>query len=321
MSGDRNNTTRATRGRAARLAVALSLGAIGLALASIPAAIADPVDNHPQPDEDKAAAAAQTLLADRTADGPRAGARARDGRPATAPTIDPAAIPWDEIAAFMRQHSPLKWERWEQFDRMYPGPARGGWDRGEMKQRLQDGIRAQYAQLKRIESIDSDEYKLEVRRVELEDKIFGAAVDFKRGAGDDAKQSLARGQMKQHVRDFLSLRDELQKHRLERRKAELGRQSEQIEKQLAFLEQKPKPKEQRITNLANQFLTAQPPALFGGPGGGPGGPGGPRSGQPRRDGGPEGREQQSGRAGPTTNRSAEGESPKGEKSPAPADQK
>ena len=62
--------------------------------------------------------------------------------------------------------------------------------------------------------------------------------------------------MKQHVRDLLSLRDELQRHRLERRKAELERQSEQIDKQLALLEQKPKPRDQRITNLANQYLTA-----------------------------------------------------------------
>lgn len=316
MSGDRNNTIRAPRprraGRTACLAAGLSLAAIGLAFTPLPAQ-GDPATTapaeHSQPADSQAQQAAQPLRGSGAADAARAGARARDGRPTTGPALDPAAIPWDEIAAFMRQHSPLKWERWEQFNRVNPGSSRGE----EVRQQVRDGIRGQYAQLKKIESADPDEYKLEVHRVEIEDGMFGAAADYRRGAGDAAKRGLATQQMEQHVRDLLDLRDQLQKHRLERRKAELARQSERVEKQLASLEQKPKTKEQQITALAKRLLNDQPAPLWGGPGSGPGGGGSPRSGQPRRDGAPNGREQRSGRAGPTTNRSADEESSGGEK--------
>ena len=183
-------------GGVARLAAGLSLAATGFALASIPTALADPAADHGKPADGQSAdtqaeTAAKTFPGSRPADASRPNARARNGRPATLPTTDPAALPWDEIAGFMRQHSPLKWERWEQFDRAYSsrgagGPARSR--RAEMRQKLEEGIRDQYAQLKKIESADADEYQLMVRRVELEDKVFGAQAEFRRGVGDAAKQ-------------------------------------------------------------------------------------------------------------------------------------
>src|SRR3954452_2520178 len=105
MSGDRNNTIRAPRprrgGRTVCLAAGLSLAAIGLAFTSLPAggeptATAAPAPAT-QPADAQAQAAAQPIRGSRAAD---------PARPAAAP--DPAEIPWDEIAAFMRQHSPLK---------------------------------------------------------------------------------------------------------------------------------------------------------------------------------------------------------------------
>ena len=304
MSGDRNNTIRAQRprrgGRTVCLAAGLSLAVLGLAFTSLPAG-GEPAPAAPapatQPADAQAQSAAQPIRGARAADPAHPGARVRDGRPnagTAAAAPDPAEISWDEIAAFMRQHSPQKWERWEQFNRQYPGP--GG--RGDMKQRLEDGIRGQYAQLKKIESADAEEYKLNVRRVEIEDKIFGTVADFKHAVvvEDVSKQSMARTQMKQHVRDYLALRDELQKHRLER--------------QLKALAKKPEPNDRRITNLADDLLAEQPLPIWDRAGSGPANP---RSAPQRRDGAADGREQRPARAGPTTNRSADDESPKGGK--------
>lgn len=337
MSGDRTKTSRAPKrwrrcrraGGVARLAAGLSLAATGFALASISTALADPAADHGKPADGQSAdtqaeTAAKTFPGSRPADASRPNARARNGRPATLPTTDPAALPWDEIAVFMRQHSPLKWERWDQFDRAYSSRGAGGPGasrRAEMRQKLEEGIRDQYAQLKKIESADADEYQLMVRRVELEDKVFGAQAEFRRGAGDAAKQALATQQIKQHVRALLALQDEVKLHRLEHRKAELARQSDQVDKQLAVINERiaQGPKEQQVDYLAFQLLRAQPPALWDGPGPGRLGGGG---GQPRRDGAPpDGREPRSGHLPPTTNRSGDEGSKQAEKSPAPADQR
>ena len=188
---------------AARPAACLSLAAIGLALASIPTAVADPAADHANSPDARVAdtRVADAKLVDDGAGGdrrqgvPRLAARrcrasqpsARDGRPATLPTIDPAAIPWDEIAGFMREHSPLKWERWEQYNRAYGGghgPGARGWRPGpaaapKCGKRSRKGFATSTAQLKKIESADAGEYKLMVRRVELEDKVFGAQAEFR----------------------------------------------------------------------------------------------------------------------------------------------
>jgi hypothetical protein len=310
MSGDRNNLICAPRRRRRAagtvcLAAGLSLAAIGVAFTSLPAhgesATAAPAPATQPAADAQAQPAAQRS---RAADPVRPGPRMRDERPTPAPAAD---IPWDEIAAFMRQHSPLKWERWEQFNHKYPA----GYGRGDLKQRLEDGIRGQYAELKKVKGVDPVEYELDVRRVEIEDKIFGANADYRRGTDDVEKQSRARTQMQQHVRDMLALRDELKKHRLERRKAELAHQSEQIDKQLAALAEKSSPQEKQIANIARNLLSDQPPPLWDRSGSGPANP---PSGSPRRDGGaPDDREQRPGPAAPTTKPTAGEESPRGDK--------
>src|SRR4051812_10270219 len=121
MRGDRNNTIRAPRprraGRTACLAAGLSLAAIGFAFTSLP------VHGEPPTTAPATAPAERSNPADAEAQPaaqPMRGARVRDGRPTTGPGVDAAAIPWAEIAEFMGEHSRLKWQRWEQYERMNP---------------------------------------------------------------------------------------------------------------------------------------------------------------------------------------------------------
>jgi hypothetical protein len=127
----------------------------------------------------------------------------------------------------MTRNSPRKWDK-------FTAIPRGGRGRKE----LQNQITSRYMMLRRLQWQAPDEYVLQVKRIRIEDDVFGAMLDYRSAVGDEQRQK-ARAAMTEKVRDLdenLRQIDQLHLDKKQARLAALKRQSENLKRQMDALE-------------------------------------------------------------------------------------
>jgi hypothetical protein len=119
---------------------------------------------------------------------------------------------WKDIAAFMLDHSPNKWRMFE----LIP-------EHHSMKAKARAGIVHRYRELRSLEHRDKDRYELELRRVRVEDDLFGVLGEIRR-ADDQLTEEQQKEMLRPKVRELWKIRmedRELQVPRIQRQLRDL----------------------------------------------------------------------------------------------------
>jgi hypothetical protein len=177
---------------------------------------------------------------------------------------------WNEIRAFMREYSRKKWDMFEKIPEGH-----------ELRRKVKPGIVYRYRELQTLKAQDPSRYELGLRRVRLEDDLFGLMGQLKFGR-DELSEEKQRAMLRPKFVELwkIQMEDrELQVPRIlqQLRDLRLNDAAVALEKEMEE-DKAPEQEEQWVERRVSDFLGQ----LKGGrPNFGRGGPRGPRG-----DGGP-----------------------------------
>src|SRR5205085_7042274 len=114
------------------------------------------------------------------------------------------------------------------------------------KQRMRAGIIDRYVELKKLEREDNDAYRLEVKRIRIEDGMFAAMADYRTAMSQEQKDK-AKQQMRQRAAEFIDNRQAERRLRLDRLEA----QAKLLRTEIKKVDDE---KETQVTALTDQSL-------------------------------------------------------------------
>jgi hypothetical protein len=130
----------------------------------------------------------------------------------------PTPEQWAETEAFLKEHSPHRWDAYLQLPENNP-----------RKQALKAFIYARYASLRDLADHDEKLYKIRVDQLGVEDRIYGLLHDLK-GAGEPAQQQDLKASLREAVSKWVDLNLGERKIRIQRLETALKVEQEKLAK-------------------------------------------------------------------------------------------
>lgn len=125
---------------------------------------------------------------------------------------------WRSIADAMKQHSPNWWQRFEHLP-----------ENGPVRERMKRTMIETYRNLARIEQRDPQQYKREIRQLQLEDEIFGIGRELWQTSGSSANAEELKSKLRQRITELINLRITGREERLTRLTETLAKEREKLE--------------------------------------------------------------------------------------------
>jgi len=127
----------------------------------------------------------------------------------------PTQEEWDAAIEFMKQNSPRRWEAMQKLSK-------------ERQEPLKDAIFRRYRLLEMLRMNDSEVYDLHLKRVALEDEIFGLTRDLRNATTEESK---VRDKLKDKIASLVDLGMDERKLRIARWQRQLASEQEQLSRE------------------------------------------------------------------------------------------
>jgi hypothetical protein len=123
---------------------------------------------------------------------------------------------WSEISAFMKEHSP---KRWEQYQKLPP----------ERQQQLQWIVSRRWRLMQWVKGSDPELYELQRTRWRVEDEVYGLTQDFKKASAND--QPVVRDKLRSKIGEMVDLRTKERQMRINRWEKQIASERDMIAKE------------------------------------------------------------------------------------------
>jgi hypothetical protein len=131
------------------------------------------------------------------------------------PQQEPTAEEWKEIEAFMKSHSPKRWERVNEIADE------------QRQQTVRNMFANRYRAMQELKENDPELHKIRLERMPIEDEVFALGWDLSHSKAD--KPDEVRGELRKQVRLLLKSGLRERAHRLKQAKKRLAQDEEKLE--------------------------------------------------------------------------------------------